>query len=57
MGLLFSRSFFVEDLYAQIMYRSLRVMHDQALGGTPQAVLGVIVRSLAHRTCPQVELH
>lgn len=33
MGFLFGRSFFVEGQFAQIMYRSLRVMHDQALGG------------------------
>jgi NADH dehydrogenase len=57
MGFLFGRSFFVEGLFAQIMYRSLRVMHDQALGGTARAVLGVIVRSLARRTGPQVKLH
>jgi len=57
MGFLFGRSFFVEGLFAQIMYRSLRVMHDQALGGTAQTVFGVIVRALAHRTGPKVKLH
>ena len=57
MGFLFGRSFFVEGLFAQVMYRSLHVMHDRALGGTKRAVLGVIVRSLAHRTGPQVKLH
>ena len=57
MGFLFGRSFFVEGLFAQIMYRSLRVMHDQALGGTARAVLGVVVRSLARRAGPQVKLH
>jgi hypothetical protein len=39
------------------MYRSLRIMHDQALGGTARAVLGVAVRTLARRTGPQVKLH
>jgi NADH dehydrogenase len=57
MGFLFGRSFFVEGLFAQIMYRSLRIMHDQALGGTARAVLGVVVRNLARRAGPQVKLH
>jgi NADH dehydrogenase len=57
MGFLFGRSFFVEGLFAQIMYRSLRIMHDQALGGTARAVLGIVVRILARGTGPQVKLH
>ena len=57
MGFLFGRSFFVEGLFAQIMYRSLRAMHDQALGGTARAVLGVVVRMLANRAGPKVKLH
>jgi NADH:ubiquinone reductase (H+-translocating) len=57
MGFLFGRSFFVEGLFAQIMYRSLRLMHDQALGGTARAVLGVVARTLARHTGPQVKLH
>jgi NADH dehydrogenase len=57
MGFLFGRSFFVEGLFARIMYRSLRIMHDQALGGTARAMLGVVVRTLARRTGPQVKLH
>ena len=57
MGFLFGRSFFVEGVFAQVMYRSLRIMHDQALGGTARAVLGVAVRTLARRTGPQVKLH
>ena len=56
MGFLFGRSFFVEGLFAQIIYRSLRLMHDQALGGTTRAVLGVVVRTLARHTGPQVKL-
>ena len=54
MGFLFGRSFFVEGVLAQIMYRSLRIMHDQALGGTGRAALGVVVRTLARHTGPQV---
>jgi NADH dehydrogenase len=57
MGFLFGRSFFVEGVFAQIMYRSLRIMHDQALGGTARAILGVFVYTLARRTGPQVKLH
>jgi NADH dehydrogenase len=57
MGFLLGRSFFVEGVFAQIMYRSLRTMHDQALGGTTRAVLGVVVRGLARRAGPQVKLH
>jgi NADH dehydrogenase len=57
MGFLFGRGFFVEGLFAQIMYRSLRIMHDQALGGTTGAVLGVVVRTLARHTGPEVKLH
>jgi NADH dehydrogenase len=57
MGFLFGRSIFVAGLFAQIMYRSLRLMHERALGGTTRAVLGVCVRALAHRTGPQVKLH
>jgi NADH dehydrogenase len=53
----FGRSFFVEGLFAQIMYRSLRIMHDQAVSGTARAVLGVIVRALTHSAGPKVKLH
>ena len=57
MGFLLGRSFFVEGLFARMMYRSLRIMHDRALNGTVRAVLGVLARALAHRTGPQVKLH
>jgi NADH dehydrogenase len=57
MGFLFGRSIFVEGLFARIMYRSLRLMHDRALGGTPRAVLGLLARALTHRTGPPVKLH
>jgi len=57
MGFLLGRSIFVEGLFARIMYRSLRLMHERALGSTPRAVLSVLVRALAHRTGPNVKLH
>ena len=57
MGFFFGRSLFVEGLFARMMYRSLRLMHDRALGGTGRAVLGIIVRALAHRAGPEVKLH
>jgi NADH dehydrogenase len=57
MGFLFGRSIFVEGLFARIMYRSLRFMHERALGGTARAVLAVMARALARRTGPRVKLH
>jgi hypothetical protein len=32
-------------------------MHERAINGTLRAVLGVVVRALAHRIGPQVKLH
>jgi NADH dehydrogenase len=57
MGFLLGRGIFIEGVFAQIMYRSLRLLHERALNGTPRAVLGALVRALAHRTGPQVKLH
>ena len=57
MGFLSGRSIFVEGLFAQLMYRSLRLLHERALNGTLRAVLGLLGRVLAHRTGPQVKLH
>ena len=57
MGFLSGRSFFVEGLFARTMYRSLRLMQEQALGGTRRAVLSFISRALAHRIDPPVKLH
>jgi NADH dehydrogenase len=57
MGLLSGRSIFVEGLFAGIMYRSLRVQHERALGGAGYAVLKLLVRALSRRTGPQVKLH
>ncbi len=57
MGFLSGRSIFVEGLFARTMYRSLRLMHEQALGGTWRAALSFISRALAHRIDPPVKLH
>jgi NADH dehydrogenase len=57
MGFLSGRSIFVEGLFARMMYRSLRLMHEQALGGTWRAVLASVSRALAHRIDPPVKLH
>src|SRR6266566_3400689 len=57
MGFLSGRGIFVEGVFAQIMYRSLRLLHERAINGTPRAVLGVLARALAQRTGPQVKLH
>ena len=38
MGFLFGRGIFVEGVFAQIMYRSLRLLHERALNGTARAV-------------------
>jgi len=39
------------------MYRSLRMLHEQALHGTPRALLGLLARALSRRTGPPVKLH
>jgi NADH dehydrogenase len=57
MGFLSGRSLFVEGLFARIMYYSLRVQHERALGGTAYAVLNLLARALARRTGPAVKLH
>ena len=57
MGFLSGRGLFIEGLVAQLMYRSLRLMHERALHGTGHAALGVLARSLSRRTSPPVKLH
>jgi NADH:ubiquinone reductase (H+-translocating) len=57
MGFLSGRSFFVEGLFARTMYRSLRLMHERALGGSKRAALSFISRALAHQIDPPVKLH
>ena len=57
MGFLSGRGIFVEGLFARIMYRSLRLVHERALHGTPRALMGLLTHALAPRTGPQVKLH
>jgi NADH:ubiquinone reductase (H+-translocating) len=57
MGLLFGRGLFVEGLFASLMYRLLRMLHEQALHGTRRAVLGLLARGVSPRTGPPVKLH
>lgn len=57
MGFLYGRSIFVAGLFARVMYLSLRIMHERALGGTPRALLALVARALTHRTGPPVKLH
>jgi len=56
-GVLSGRSLFVEGLVARVMYRSLRIFHERALGGTAYALLNLLSRTAARRTRPQVKLH
>jgi NADH dehydrogenase len=57
MGFLFGRGMFIEGLFARVMYRSLRMLHERALHGTLSAVLGTLARALSRRTGPEVKLH
>jgi NADH dehydrogenase len=57
MGFLFGRSIFVEGLFARVMYRSLRVMHERTVNGVLPTALGLLARGLSRRTGPQVKLH
>ena len=57
MGFLSGRGIFVEGLFARMMYRSLRLMHEQALGGTRRAAVALIARALARQIDPPVKLH
>ena len=54
---LFGRGFFIEGLFAGVMYHSLRTLHERALHGTRSAVLGLLARGLSPRTGPPVKLH
>jgi NADH dehydrogenase len=56
-GFLFGRSLFIEGLFARLMYRSLRLLHERALHGTGSAVFGAVSRALSRYTGPPVKLH
>ncbi len=57
MGFLFGRGFFIEGLFARLMYHSLRLLHERALNGSTYAVLALLSRALSRRTGPPVKLH
>jgi NADH dehydrogenase len=57
MGFLFGRSIFIEGLFARVMYRSLRIMHERAVSGFLRTALGLLARGFSRRTGPQVKLH
>ena len=57
MGFFTGRGIFVEGLFARIMYRSLRLMHERAISGTSHAILAALARALAQRAGPEVKLH
>ena len=53
----FGRGLFVEGLFARLMYRSLRIMHERTVNGALRTALGLLARGLSRRTGPQVKLH
>jgi NADH dehydrogenase len=57
MGALTGRSLFVEGVFAGLMYRALRFMHERAVNGTVRAMLSVLERTAARRNGPQLKLH
>lgn len=57
MGRLVGRGVFVEGLFARLMYRSLRALHERALFGTSATLLRMLTRGLSETTGPVVKLH
>jgi NADH dehydrogenase len=57
MGFIIGRSFFIEGLFARLMYRSLYKMHEMALHGPWKVALDTLSRTLTRRTEPVVKLH
>jgi NADH:ubiquinone reductase (H+-translocating) len=57
MGFIIGRNFFIEGLFARLMYRSLYKMHEIALHGPWKVALDTLSRSLTRRTEPVVKLH
>jgi NADH dehydrogenase len=51
------RNIFIEGLFARLVYKSLRLMHERALHGTPRTILDLLARSLSRATGPRVKLH
>jgi NADH dehydrogenase len=57
MGFLAGKNLFIEGYFALLMYRSLYKMHEAALHGLANVILGTIGRTLRRRTAPVVKLH
>ncbi len=57
MGFVIGKSFFIEGLFARLMYRSLYKMHEMALHGPFKVMLDTLSRMITRRTEPVVKLH
>jgi NADH dehydrogenase len=57
MGSLFRATWFVEGLFARMMYASLHLMHHQAVLGTVRTGVLAVARFLVKRATPLVKLH
>jgi NADH:ubiquinone reductase (H+-translocating) len=57
MGFLVGKNFFIEGYFARLMYRSFYKMHEAALHGIANVILGTIGRSFRRRSAPVVKLH
>jgi NADH:ubiquinone reductase (H+-translocating) len=57
MGVLGGAGFFVEGLFARLMYVSLHLMHHQAVVGLVRTAVLALTRFLRRRTAPHVKLH
>lgn len=57
MGFVRGKNFFIEGLFARLMYQSLYTMHQRALHGVSKVALDTTARMLTRRTEPRVKLH
>ncbi|NLD53048.1 MAG: FAD-dependent oxidoreductase [Burkholderiaceae bacterium] len=57
MGSLFRSTWFVEGIFARMMYASLHLLHHKAVLGTVRTGVLAIARFLVKRTTPLVKLH
>ena len=57
MGFLTGRGLFIEGAFAQLMYRSLRLVHEAALHGAGNAAFAALARAMSRQAGPPVKLH
>lgn len=57
MGGLFGATWFVEGLFARLMYMSLHLMHHEAVLGARRTAVLALARFLVKRATPRVKLH